>query len=63
MWIMVWILRGRTINLVFVFLGLTHLSVSLSLSLFAMGRLKNRKEMELCERIQSLEHLYLTLKM
>ena len=60
---MVWILRGRTINLVFVFLDLTYLSVSLSLSPFAMGRLKNIKEMELCERIQSLEHLYLTLKM
>ena len=39
------------------------LSLSLSLSPFAMGRLKNIKEMELCERIQSLEHLYLTLKM
>ena len=44
-WIMVWILRGLTINLVIVFLDLAHLP------LFTMGSLKNGKEMELGELI------------
>ena len=43
--IMVWILRGLTINLVIVFLDLAHLP------LFIMGSLKNGKEMELGELI------------
>ena len=54
MWIMVWILQGLAINLVMIFLDLTHLP------LFVMGSLKNGKEMELSERIKTLEHLYLT---
>ena len=44
-WIMVWILRGLTINLVIVFLDLAHLP------LFVIGILKNEKEVELGELI------------